>query len=86
MTTYRWAVEWRADNKLDGRVRHFMWNHNVPWLFNTRREASEHIAEKYGDIAYRLDLRAEPHGWRMPRAVRVAVTLRAVGAKKGRAK
>jgi hypothetical protein len=32
--------------------------------------------EKWGYIKKRDDLRAEPHGWRMPRAVRVTVTIK----------
>lgn len=81
MTTYRWAVEWRTKN-----ARWFTWSGTVPNLFWTRREAREHIAQVHGYLKTRPDLRAEPHGWRMPRAVRVAVTLREVGAKKVRAK
>ena len=46
----------------------------LPALFRTRREAREYINEKYGYIRTRKDLRAEPHFWRMPRAVRVSVT------------
>jgi hypothetical protein len=45
----------------------------VPVIFPTRREAREWIKAKYGYIAERPDLRAEPHGWRVPTAVRVDV-------------
>jgi hypothetical protein len=72
----RWAVQWRSENRLDGKCERFMWNGVVPYLFRTRREALAFVREKYGDIATRADLRAEPHGWRMPRPVRVEVVLR----------
>ena len=72
---HRWAVEWRSDNRLDGRTRHFMWDGVVPFLFRTRREAREHITERYGYIKDRPDLRREPCGWKMPRPVRILVSL-----------
>lgn len=46
-----------------------------PVLFRTRREAQLFIAKEYGYLRHRPDLRAEPHGWRMPKAVKVEVTL-----------
>lgn len=76
MTTYRWAVEWRTNS--DGW---FTWSGTGPLLFFTRREARAHITKECGFIKTRPDLRAEPHGWKMPRAVRVAVTLREVVAR-----
>ena len=86
MTTYRWGVEFRSASKTFGHDRWFTWAGAAPRLFWNRREAREYIAAHWGDLKTRPDLRAEPHGWRMPRAVRVAVTLREVGAKKVRAK
>lgn len=71
----RWAIEWRSDNWLDGRCRRFIWNGTQPHLFETRAKARAFIAEKYDYFARRPDLRAEPHGWRMPRAVKVSVQL-----------
>jgi hypothetical protein len=52
-------------------MRHLLWSP----LFHTRREARLYIDEKFGYIRRRIDLRVEPHGWRMPRAVRVVVAL-----------
>ncbi len=46
-------------------------------LFRTRAECRAWIDEHYGYIRTRADLRAEPHGWRMPRAVKVRVVLEA---------
>lgn len=71
-----WAVEWHSRNRLDGDVRRLQWAPHRPcWpqLFRTRRECREFIEQEYGYIRHRPDLRAEPHGWRMPRAVRVRI-------------
>jgi len=67
-----WAIEWRSKNRLDGERRHLQWDGELR-LYRTRREAREFINEWYGYIQHRADLRAEPHGWRMPVAVRVVV-------------
>ena len=76
----RWGVEWYSRNALDGVTRHPVWMEpNRPALFGTRKEAREWIQEKYGYIRLRRDLREEPHGWRMPRAVRVRLTISTVG-------
>lgn len=69
----RWAAKWVAVNKR-GRDRHFLRGSDCNvLLFHTRRQAREFIKEAYGYIAQREDLKAEPHGWRMPQAVKVKV-------------
>lgn len=70
----RWGGLWREDSRLDGRVEHLLFEHCLPALFRTRREARAFIAEHYGYIAERADLRAEPFGWKMPIPVRVTIT------------
>lgn len=75
----RWAVEWHSKNRLDGETRYFMWAGETPLLFRTRARARAHIVEEFGYIKTRLDLQAEPHGWKMPRAVKVEVLLRPAG-------
>ena len=78
MTTW-WSVLWRAKNKLDGVTEHLMWRcPGRPAVFRTRREAREYIASEYGYIKTRPDLQREPHGWRVPRAVKVQVVLRRI--------
>jgi len=72
----RWALEWNSRNQLDGDRRFFMWNGDCPHLFRTREDARQFVAEKYSYIAKRPDLKAEPHGWRTPRVVKVRVELR----------
>ena len=74
----RWAIEWRSKNRLDGERRHFIWAPLGPVLFDTRQRARGYVEDIYGYIRERPDLRAEPHGWRMPRAVRVEVILKAL--------
>jgi hypothetical protein len=64
-----WGVRWHSRNRLDGDLRHLMW---TP-LFRTRRECRAFIDDEYGYIRKRPDLRVEPHGWRVPKAVRVEV-------------
>ena len=66
-----WAAQWRSENKLDGKREHVMYVDCLPKLFRTRREAVEWIKATHGYIATRSDLRAEPHGWKMPKPIRV---------------
>ncbi|MGH6822030.1 MAG: hypothetical protein ACREC4_00835 [Methylocella sp.] len=87
-TQTAWALKWIADNKLDGYREHL--NGRVflgsaplppecggyaPMLFQTKREAQELCRKQYGYIAKRNDLRVEPHCWRMPKVIRVNVTI-----------
>lgn len=74
----RWAVEWHSVNRIDGDRREWLWNGVPPLLFLTRQEAREWIRERYGYISGRDDLQQEPHGWRMPKAVKVTVRLEAI--------
>jgi hypothetical protein len=71
----RWAVQWYSRNRLDGTRKGWMWEDGGPLLFRSRREARAYVRQKYGYIATRHDLRTEPHGWRLPRAVKVSVLL-----------
>jgi hypothetical protein len=70
-----WGALWYSQN-LEG-VKEFLLvlYTGIPALFRTRREARMWIRDCYGYIARRSDLRTEPHGWRMPRAVRVRVNV-----------
>jgi hypothetical protein len=67
-----WAVEWHSRNSLDGDQRYLVWD-GAPQMWRTRRECRAEIEARYGYIRQRPDLRAEPHGWFLPRAVRVSV-------------
>lgn len=67
-----WAVQWVTK----AGPEWIIWRHCLPLLFLTRREARAWIEENYGYIKTRPDLRANPHNWRLPRAMRVAVILK----------
>lgn len=77
-----WAVQWRSRNRLDGETVHWIYDHRGgsinPALFRTRAEARAFIKERCGFIAERPDLQSEPHGWQMPRAVKVNLILEPV--------
>jgi hypothetical protein len=77
-----WGVEWHYKNKTDGECREILWENCLPLLFPTRQLARSYIARRYGYIRYRPDLRREPHGWRIPQAVRVKVSLKRANYKK----
>jgi len=69
-----WGAEWHSNDALDGDRRHIINDNNcLPALFRTRRECRNYIKYKYGYIAERPDLQDEPHGWRMPQAVKVNI-------------
>lgn len=70
----RWGAEWYSNNHLDGETRHLIFHLGIPALFKTRREARAYIHKHYGYIKNRPDLRREPHGWRLPRPIRVEVS------------
>ncbi len=63
-----WAAEWHSTNKLAEYRPLFLYEKDLPALFRTRRECRAYIKDKYGYLAER---REEPHGWRMPQAVKV---------------
>lgn len=69
-----YGVLWRSKNLLDGKSEYLMYKDGLPLLFVTKKKATEWIHHNYGYIARRKDLRAEPHGWRMPQAVRAFIT------------
>jgi hypothetical protein len=75
-----WMPLWRSKNSLDGETQHLIFR---DWqtaesgtdgvlAFRTRKACREYIRRVFGYIANRPDLKAEPHGWRMPQAVRVS--------------
>lgn len=70
----RWGLLWRSHNRLNGRTEHLIFQHGLPLLFLTRRQARQHAVEFYSYVK-RPDLRAEPHGWRMPVPVRVKISV-----------
>lgn len=67
----RWGLEWFSETKLDGTTHHLIFENCRPVFFDSRHEARKYANEKYGYIKSRKDLRVEPHGWRMPKPVRI---------------
>ena len=70
-----WAAQWRSYNRKDGESRHLIHKDCLPKIFKTRRECRQYITVRYGYIKGRPDLRREPHGWRMPRPVKVCIVI-----------
>jgi hypothetical protein len=73
VTGTAWAIIWRNHNVLSGESTHLIHVGCVPILFPTRAEARKYIEMAYGYIRRRPDLRRDPHGWRIPKAVRATV-------------
>ncbi|KKN76881.1 hypothetical protein LCGC14_0365320 [marine sediment metagenome] len=71
--TNLWAAEWRSKNIQDGESRHILYDNCLPALFRTRRECREYIKARYGYIAHCPDLQTEPHGWKVPKAIKVDI-------------
>jgi hypothetical protein len=73
-----WAVRHRSVNALDGDRSWLEGTTLHPCrriVFETREEARDYIRVRHGYIAKRPDLRREPHGMKMPVAVRVRITV-----------
>ncbi len=86
-----WGIKWRSENCLEGKAEHLLGRYRrglppVPahmgghttMVFETRAEARAHIQKHFAYIRRRLDLCGEPHGWKMPQAVRVSVEVREI--------
>ena len=69
-----WAAIWRSANKMDGETRHIIHRGLLPAIFKTRKQTVDFIEKEYGYIRTRPDLKSEPHGWRIPKPVRVTIT------------
>ena len=74
-TITRWGLLIRSHNRLDGLREHLDFADGLPLLFLTRKAARAFSERHYAYMRERKDLRAEPHGWLMPRPVRVTVTV-----------
>ncbi|MDP3740320.1 MAG: hypothetical protein Q8R02_23235 [Hyphomonadaceae bacterium] len=73
----RWAIQWRSANRLDGYKTHLMADETgLPLMFATRALGRAFAKKRYWFFRTRPDLTTEPHGWKMPRAVKVIVTVR----------
>jgi hypothetical protein len=76
MKHYLWAAQWHSKCRLDGETKYLCYSSDcLPKLFRTRAACRAWIKAKYGYIAERPDLRAEPFGWKMPKPVRVQLVV-----------
>lgn len=53
-----------------------LWGGDIPGqmlMFSTRKACRKWIEDRYGYIRERDDLKKMPHGWRLPKAVKVFV-------------
>lgn len=74
----KWAVLWSQKNDLDGERSWLVGDSDLitrTELFDTRSQARDFIRLNYGFIRGRKDLQIEPHGWRMPKPVKVTLTI-----------
>ena len=84
-----WGILWVSNNRLDGYRSHLMGSAAIAkpeavsgcklMVFPTRARARRYIEDNYSYIRQRRDLREEPHGWKMPRAVRVRMSVETDG-------
>lgn len=67
-----WGLLWWVSEKFTYEPRsHLLYENCKPVMFKTRKEARDFAIEKYGYIKVRDDLRRYPHGWRLPKPVRI---------------
>ena len=74
-----WGLLWRSKNKLNGITEHLIYRNCVPLIFRTRKQAREWADTHYGYIRNRPDLRREPHGWRLPKPVKIEISFHVDG-------
>ncbi len=77
----RWGIKWISDNRLEGHKEHFTGTPEGWEVFRTRSEARNFRDARYGYIKDRPDLKAEPHGWKLPKVVKVIMTIREADAE-----
>ena len=71
----RWGLVWQSNNKRDGKLEHIICAGLTPALFCTRQDARNYRESRYGYFRDRPYLRDEPYGWRMPKVVRLRISL-----------
>lgn len=86
-----WAIKWDYTSPLDGRRKYLAGGARIArpdafsgytiMVFATRAQARRFIADEYGYLASRPDLRLPPYCWKMPKAVRVTVKVSEMGRK-----
>jgi len=74
----KWGLKWQSKNKLDGITEHLIFDNRLPALFHTKKEAIEYRNKRYGYIKERKDLRSEPFGWKLPKVIKVKVSIKEI--------
>lgn len=72
---FRWALLWSSENKLDGYLEHIISRDGQILYFNTREEARIYKEKTFGYIKNRPDLKEEPHGWKIPKVIKVRIAV-----------
>jgi hypothetical protein len=71
-----WAVMWQDGNGSDNYLVRWPGDSGVVVkLFKYRKLAKQWIDSEFGFIRKREDLRRPPHCWRMPKPVKVRITI-----------
>lgn len=87
--TYGWSLRWRTRDweallgKFNGNFHN---KHPLPdyidgytvMVFPTRQKARDFCKKHFGYIKERKDLQEAPHNWKMPKVVKVMVTVQEV--------
>ena len=83
-----WGIRWESENNLDGVWQHLIcvqhWYSDTDsvltgcrlMMFNKKKECQKYINDVWGYL-FGIDakyLRKEPHGWRIPKAVKITIT------------
>lgn len=54
-----------------------MWKNCYPLLFVTKKQAKEYADKEWGYLRKREDIRRAPHFWRMPKIIRITLSMKA---------
>lgn len=70
-----WGIIRITKGGIDGDTERLMYsNYRDGWLiFRTKRECKEYIDEHWSYMKTRRDLRVYPHGWRLPKPVKIEI-------------
>jgi len=73
-----WGVLWIQKGSIDGDCESLVYKDCKPVMFSTKRECKKFIDETYKFITARKDLRRYPHGWRLPKPVKLRINYQRV--------
>lgn len=86
--TMGWAIRWRTHDweALLGKYHDYNNKFYIPdslngytvMVFPTRQKARDFVKKHFAYIKNRPDLQTEPHNWKMPKVVKVLVTVQEI--------